>query len=126
MWITRCLAEAAEEAAPAADTFGSPDIIDLIIAAMGLFYLVVGIMTMVTKKFYGGLEKGYAKYTTESVQNCIIPIGLQYTLVGLCMIAFCATALLHWTWPPRLILIGVFLVVIIIAGLGMNKKLVKK
>ena len=126
MWITRCLAEAAEETAAVAETSGGFDIIDIILFAVGAYFLLMGIMTVVTKKFYGNMEKNYDKYTTESVQSCINLIGIQNALVGLFLIAFEGAGLLGWTWPQRLILAGVFIVIIILVGLPMNRKLIKK
>ena len=86
MWITRCLAEAAEAAeetaATAAQVSGGLDIIHIALIGVGLYLLITGILTAVTKKFYGGLEKGYEKYTPESVQSCMTIIGLQNVLVG--------------------------------------------
>lgn len=130
MWITRCLAEAAEAAeetaATAAQVSGGLDIIHIALIGVGLYLLITGILTAVTKKFYGGLEKGYEKYTPESVQNCMTIIGLQNVLVGLGLIAIEVTGTLGWGWTPRLIIAGVVIVIALLSGLPMNKKLVKK
>lgn len=130
MWITRCLAEAAEAAeetaATAAQVSGGLDIIHIALIGVGLYLLITGILTAVTKKFYGGLEKGYEKYTPESVQSCMTIIGLQNVLVGLGLIAIEVTGTLGWGWTPRLIIAGVVIVIALLSGLPMNKKLVKK
>lgn len=130
MWITRCLAEAAEvaeeTAATAAQVSGGLDIIHIALIGVGLYLLITGILTAVTKKFYGGLEKGYEKYTPESVQSCMTIIGLQNVLVGLGLIAIEVTGTLGWGWTPRLIIAGVVIVIALLSGLPMNKKLVKK
>lgn len=129
MWITRCLAEAAEvveETAAVAEESGKLDIFAIVLIGMGIYSLITGIMTLVTKKFYGGMEKGYDKYTPESVQSCLPIIGLQSVLIGLAMIAIEVTGMLGWTWPQRLILAGVIIVVILLISLPMNKKMIKK
>ena len=130
MWITRCLAEAAEAAeetaATTAQVSGGLDIIHIALIGVGLYLLITGILTAVTKKFYGGLEKGYEKYTPESVQSCMTIIGLQNVLVGLGLIAIEVTGTLGWGWTPRLIIAGVVIVIALLSGLPMNKKLVKK
>lgn len=130
MWITRCLAEAAEAAeetaATVAQASGGLDIINVALIGVGLYLLITGILTVVTKKFYGGLEKGYEKYTTESVQSCITVIGLQNVLIGLGLIAIEVAGALGWGWTPRLIIAGVVILIALLSGFPMNKKLIKK
>lgn len=126
MWITRCLAEAAEETAVVAEETGSSGVFAIVLLGFGIYFLVTGILTAVTKKFYGGLEKGYDKYTPESVQSCMTIIGLQNVLIGLGMIAIEVTGMLGWTLVQRLIIAGAVIVVVALAALPMNKKLIKK
>ena len=137
MWITGALAEAAEEVAvavtenaeaveAAVEESKGLDLFGIVFIGLGIYCIIVGILTAVTKKFYGGVEKGYEKYTTESVQNCITDIGIQHVLIGLGLIALEVVKLLGWDLLKIGILVAAICVVVIVAGIGMSKKLVKK
>lgn len=130
--LSSALAETVEAAAEtAAEAVTQPSagskLVGIIFILFGLYELVQGIATIVTKKLYGKDNiKAYSKYTEESVKACIAPIGLSNALIGAALII----ASLYDVFPLQrnvCWIIGAALAVIaIIILLLLGKKLVKK
>lgn len=133
MLISTCLAEASEtleEVAAVAETADtestSLSLFMIVFIVIGLYYVVTGIITMIQRKPFGGLAQQYEKYTDESVRANSVGLGLINVLTGLLLIAIEVFLKRGLPLVKELIIVGVCVAVVIVVGVVVTRKLVKK
>ena len=53
-----------------------------------LYFLITGIASLITKKYYGSYARFIGRYTDESVEKFLRPYGISQTLIGAGMATF--------------------------------------
>lgn len=120
----------AEETAEVAAS-SSFSLIDYLFIALGLYYIVCGVMTIAKKKIFDGTAKSYVKYTDESVQKAMPFVGLMDVVLGIAFIFFAVLSLelipaLTGKTALKWIGAGVLIAVALLIGCYMQFKVLKK
>ena len=126
MLFAKAFAEAAEAAETLPASSGSFSVVKLVLILFGLYEIVIGAMSVLTKKLYGSQAKEYAKYTDESVIANAPAIGVSYILLGLLLIAVELGLMKTLPLIPSVVICAVIITAFIWIYARTNKRLVKK